>query len=917
MRRMILGAGISPLMAWPSFSEDAGPSYPRPAIARGDAFGSSEHSFLNTATGITGTGADSNPIPDHGGILATDADMWDGATIYSTFLPGSSEASRYAINGDERTATYDGPLIVALFGNAGTGQMWNPGETEWTEQRDTLVAYATEALAAGRAYMAIATPWPPSPTSTDPYFEDISRKTQLLRDEIEAAVPGIQVWVFPEHLMVQYALATYGGDVYGGDGLHLRRPDELPLHYTTWAMSRMLDMFLTQEQWDTTGDPAELADLTDEAWRILTTYEWCGMGGGTVVVPTFNPANAQIYVDDGSAPAGTMTSLTTEGTVPLTFSMVGSGSDPTMGADGISFPGGGRYFRWTGAAGVPYDGALFMAEVTRTGPPSGGAHQFLSLDIDATERAVFRSTGTIFQVNGPGNLTANGAQLTPYGDRQITVMEVDYRNGVIRILSSDGWIEEVLTPTATPLNLNRIDIGNGVVGTIHRMACFLRPVSGDYAVDGMHDLWAQVGGTAYPRFQDTARIWWEFEGQSLQYGPDTTTGDRATLPLVNRPGNLAPFGFLRSDAATVGYQGPGLIGLDETHPASGVGPATLVAACPPAFSAGTALDRIRRDLDVSTPPATISFGAPISGQEWERFDNDPNTFPTGGSAPDNTFSWDNSSYMLDEVQRIETAAGRSCAAMIFDWSQGTADRRKTQAQYLAGVGAIWTQKKALYAGKGIAASRLMLMMQSGGMADTTPVIDTWDCVLAQVEFARNNGDVLLVGPEWQWIVGPEADTNPSVHPELPESRLSGELRAWALAEHLAGNQWEILPQTPTFIGNQVILPFSLRDDETLALETGKYDSYGGVADTGIEISGATITDVSMSGDSRSIVVTADGPISMVQGAMQVADNSLDKDGSNRGYTAHRMEWRTTLERDSVLIGGRKLQRFLPSFRWSA
>lgn len=474
MRRMILGAGISPLMARPSFSEDAGPSYPRPAIARGDEFGSSEHSFLNTATGITGTGADSNPIPDHGGILATDADMWDGATIYSTFLPGSSEASRYAINGDERTATYDGPLIVALFGNAGTGQMWNPGETEWTEQRDTLVAYATEALAAGRAYMAIATPWPPSPTSTDPYFEDISRKTQLLRDEIEAAVPGLQVWVFPEHLLLQYALATYGGDVYGGDGLHLRRPDELPLHYTTWAMSRMLDMFLTQEQWDTTGDPAELADLTEEAWRILTTYEWCGMGGGTVIVPAFNPANAQIYVDDGSAPAGTVTSLTAEGTLGLTFTEAtfSGGASAVMEADGLDL--NGNILRNSSAIGT-HDKITILIDVTRLGAALSGAGEFVAINPNGATgvRLWLRYTASNIAVVGPSGVTITYAPIGDiYDNRQVVGVELDMAAGTMTAINADGYTETA-DITGAAFAITRTEIGKASIAKLHRAAVYL------------------------------------------------------------------------------------------------------------------------------------------------------------------------------------------------------------------------------------------------------------------------------------------------------------------------------------------------------------------------------------------------------------------------------------------------------------
>ncbi|SNT76701.1 hypothetical protein [Paracoccus seriniphilus] len=277
-----------------TFSPDA-PLYPRAAISRSTVIGLSGHSFSDAGWGHAAgkLGADGNTIPDHGGILLSD--IWgvdlsvDPDAIPYTFLPFSSEAARYAMNGPERTASYDGPLWVAPFGSQATGRMWDPGTTEWTEQRNTLVAYASEAAAAGRAYMVLPTLWPPQATSGPEYFEDINQKTQRLREEIEAAVPGFKVWVCPRGMLFEYALQTYGTSVYGGDALHPRRPDESPTRYTTWAFSRMDDMFMTQERWDTTGDPAELADLTDKAWELLTSYEWCGMGGAEVITATPDP----------------------------------------------------------------------------------------------------------------------------------------------------------------------------------------------------------------------------------------------------------------------------------------------------------------------------------------------------------------------------------------------------------------------------------------------------------------------------------------------------------------------------------------------------------------------------------------------------------------------------------------------------
>ncbi|MDB6179013.1 fibronectin type III domain-containing protein [Paracoccus sp. Z330] len=253
--------GMNP--AWVAWEGEPEVVAARAAISDATATGYSAHSFLDTATGVEGT---------HGGNLG----VLRTGTLNQSFIGGSSEMARWNNQGVEVTATYDGPLFIALYGDPSTG-MWEPDSTEGQEQYQACYYYAKDAENKGRDSVVLYTPWGPQGSNGD---ADTSAKTEALRQWLQSHLT-IDVWVVPTHLVVREAIDYLDpATPYGGDAFHMESTGD-----TTIALSWMIQMWLQMAEDVNGSDSALLSHLKATTWTLLTGMEWSGLGGETIVSP--------------------------------------------------------------------------------------------------------------------------------------------------------------------------------------------------------------------------------------------------------------------------------------------------------------------------------------------------------------------------------------------------------------------------------------------------------------------------------------------------------------------------------------------------------------------------------------------------------------------------------------------------------
>lgn len=292
-------------------------------------------------------------------------------------------------------------------------------------------------------------------------------------------------------------------------------------------------------------------------------------------------------------------------------------------------------------------------------------------------------------------------------------------------------------------------------------------------------------------------------------------------------------------------------------------------------------------------------------------------FPGAGGQPVANFYagttlFNNEQYWLTQAAAYYRANGAATVTMpIRVWNQGEADRLLERGQYQVGFDQMWsdtlTMVQSILAAD-YAIPRLY-MFQTGGYMRKQ---DNHWMVLDQIDIVRAK-NAILVGPNWQVKV---ADGN--VHPGINEHVQLYETAAWARLEVKAGRDWNLLPPTSVArTGSSIVIPISVRSDETLTTTPGKYSIYGGdPANLGLEaIGGGSITSASVSGGS--IMIEVSGTVTAIRHAHQRAagiDYADFLDGEGKGYVAHRSMIRTTLTKN-VIVGGLSLtlERWVPSF----
>lgn len=409
-------------------------------------------------------------------------------------------------------------------------------------------------------------------------------------------------------------------------------------------------------------------------------------------------------------------------------------------------------------------------------------------------------------------------------------------------------------------------------------------------------LWLQMTGGTLPVYAAGYQIP-IIDGQSLALGYNGTPQERASMSYVSRTGTKMLAGLQRSDGAQVGIHGPGSLAYNAT-PASGIVPAEAISNIPAALVFANALNKWRQNLGYAPTPMIVGFNG-LSGQSILEFDDDSPTVTgtLGTRIRDNHTRW------LTEARTLASGA----VPIVYGIIQGEADVGMSTADYLAN--ATTSYNDALDDIQAITGVRPPVMIwQTGGYVNSTG--DPYGSTLAQLQLVANFGGI-FAGPIYPYLTHDNV-----VHPGHEESIIMTEVGAYVFAWHEQGVNLSLLPGTPIVDGNTITIPFSgVQSGKTLIFDpVDKYSAYGGLVDHGCEVSGTTISSVTLSGSS--VVITAAAPIAgrTVSIAMQSANRTPDAVGG-ANYPAHRCDIMESEPVASVLVSGRSLKRYIPSCKF--
>lgn len=194
-----------------------------------------------------------------------------------------------------------------------------------------------------------------------------------------------------------------------------------------------------------------------------------------------DPAETSLYFDETDAALGSVTSLTTRGTLGASFSQVTTIYQPAlMEADGLLLRG--NTLRWSGSLiGVTKMTILMdltLLGTTASGSGSGGlirvnpAHATNRFWVDHTPTASPR-----LQARAPGNIIATlpSQPLNAVGQRHVVAAEVSSVSSQLSVVEADGYdngsgASQVLSAPWAPFDVTRIEIGNLANAKIHRLA---------------------------------------------------------------------------------------------------------------------------------------------------------------------------------------------------------------------------------------------------------------------------------------------------------------------------------------------------------------------------------------------------------------------------------------------------------------
>lgn len=315
-----------------------------------ESLGFSAHSFLYQAV-----------APGDFGNLGA---YWTG-DLHIAYAEFSSLRQRWDANGVDRTADYDGALIVTEIGDLETG-LADPASAQGIETLQTLFWYALTAQAKGCKLLGIYIPHSPEGVNID---ADALAKVQYWLDWLRARPEiTIPVYAIPAPVMVRAMIDQFAPTSIYADGLHLKTPVYVAPNQMNNAMGQMVRMFLTGARpADGPAWNAELIGLVDTAWGILQDYEMTGLGGDTVVAPYPVAADPlpspeplpghplQAYYDSGTIGIHHLSEGATPAGGPVTALANRGGAGAVFNAtvSGAAIPLSGNYLQMSATSGMP------------------------------------------------------------------------------------------------------------------------------------------------------------------------------------------------------------------------------------------------------------------------------------------------------------------------------------------------------------------------------------------------------------------------------------------------------------------------------------------------------------------------------------------------------------------------------------
>lgn len=206
----------------------------------------------------------------------------------------------------------------------------------------------------------------------------------------------------------------------------------------------------------------------------------------TVEFPVLNyDAGALIYYESGMPIVGTDTAVTgvaMRGTAGITMSSIGSGTEVTNSAAGLSFTEG-KYLQRNAMSGLAMgDGIFVLTKITLNNPPISGTQDILS-GTGKYVRILSLSPGANLTVQAVGDSNVNSTNMPITYPRTFVIGgEMDDVANTFRVLGINGTMQPTVTvpvtnPAATVFNLMK-----NVNGTLERLVVVGRPEGGQWPI---------------------------------------------------------------------------------------------------------------------------------------------------------------------------------------------------------------------------------------------------------------------------------------------------------------------------------------------------------------------------------------------------------------------------------------------------
>lgn len=626
------------------------------------------------------------------------------------------------------------------------------------------------------------------------------------------------------------------------------------------------------------------------------------------------PADFHTYAAGADAPGAVgaeVLSLTAQGTGAPAFRFAGAGNAPLKEADAIRF-NVGRYLMADGLTIPAGDG--FILAIDATFHQITGTQQAVVLGAGATALGTLRAASATAQINvgvGINGTAANvSAGTLTAGQRVQMVAEFDRVAETLRYwnVSTNAVVSQALTYGST-IAATRISLGQGANISLHRVGIVTRPTGQAWGTTFEEVLadFNQGAGAVDPEPVPFSTVRMHVPtGQSLAQGVNDggvpSPSGTVWRTVLQNAGVRMLTGHVRKDGVAITTVGsPLLQGYNTAVDATGETQAVATGAIPPSFIASVA--RARMGLPAGTVISTQFHGA--SGMSVNQLDDDP--------AEGNTvIPWENLSFSVNQQADYYQGLGVTITCPVFSYIQGEADVGQPRNWWLTRFTNLFNDAVAtIRAATGQTTDPVLYLCQTGGymLKGNAHLV-----VLDQLDAVRNLGGVLTTPLYWHKI---NNDDDRGVHLGTNGNLAVGGLENRAIIATEAGEQWNLLPPlTVARSGDTITIPISIRPDETLTTEVGKYADYGGdPANLGLEVDGGgTITSASVS--AGNIVLQVSGIVTAVRYAMQTTgiDYRQFLDANGEGYATHRGIIRTTLQWTED-FGGLTVveQRGVPSF----